>query len=237
MRKKLFVSIPVGLLVLLGCYFYRFYPQQQMPTGIPIKINTPEPEKYHNDCLHPCVRELIDGSYVMVQSPYYTWNNMIENPMIYHSNSLTDFGMGRLLNDTPETGFNSDPNVFVEDSLVYAFYREFGTPLCQELGLDDIIIGGEVDNLDTIQYIDKQLFISNKWNQGDLVQCPILIRHEGKYKFYAAWYQYSPERKNKGIAIWEGSSLDNPDFQLKDTIPFDNPLVCDKLFQKKIQFQ
>ena len=205
-----------------------------MPVGEPIFIETPEPEKYHNDCLHPCIRRASDGSFVMVQSPYYAWNNQIENPMIYHSNSLTGFGMGRLLEGTPEYGFNSDPNVFVEDSLVYAFYREFGTPLCQELGMGEVVIGGRINDLDTMQFVDKRICICNKWHQGDVTQCPILMKHNRKYLFYAAWYQYSPERKNKGLAIWEGSSLDEPDFQLIDTIPFDNPLVCDKLIQKRI---
>lgn len=234
MKRRLFVFIFVGLLVLIGCYFYRFYPQQQMPVGKPIHIVTPEVEKYHNDCLHPCVRRLNDESFVMVQSPYYGWNNKIENPMMYHSSSLSDFGMGQLLEDTPEIGFNSDPNVFVDDSSVYAFYRAFGTFQCQELGMNEIVIGGRIDDLDTMQFVDKHIYIYNKWQQGDLTQCPILMKREGKYYFYAAWYQYGPERKSKGIAIWEGSSLDNPGFQLTDTIPFDNPLVCDKLFQKRI---
>ena len=222
------------LFVIIVAYAYRFYPQQQMPVGEPISIKTPEPEKYHDDCLHPCVRELCDGSFAMVHTPYYAWNNKIENPMIYHSSSLTDFGMGTLLVNTPEIGFNSDPNVFVDDTLVYAFYRAFETPQCKELCLDKIVLGGRIGIMDTVQFVDKQIYIYNKWNRGDLTQCPILMKHEGKYLFYAAWYQYGPERKNRGVAVWEGSSLDEPDFQLTDTIPFDNPLVCDKLFQKKI---
>ena len=235
MKKKVICCIALAMLIVIAvAYAFRFYPQQQMPVGEPIIIKTPELEKYHDACLHPCVRELNDGSFVMVQSPYYAWNNKVENPMIYHSGSLTDFGMGKLLDDTPEIGFNSDPNVFVDDSLVYAFYREFGTPLCQELGKDKIIIGGRIDNMDTMQFVDRQIYIYNMWNLGDWVQCPILMKHGGKYMFYAAWYQYEPERKNKGMAIWEGSSLEEPDFQLTDTVSFDNPLVCDKLFQKKL---
>lgn len=205
-----------------------------MSAGTPIFIETPEPEKYHNDCLHPCIRRISDTSFVMVQSPYYAWNNKVENPIFYHSYSLTAFGMGKLLEDTPSAGFNSDPNVFVEDSLIYAFYRAFRTPLCQELGMDEIVIGGRVGFSDTMPYVEKHIFVFNKWHQGDVTQCPILMKHGGKYLFYAAWYQYSPERKNKGLAIWGGSSLNEPDFQLIDTIPFDNPLVCDKLFQKRI---
>lgn len=231
MKKIAFCGIMV---VVIGWYFYRFYPQQQMPVGKPIYVATPEPDKYHNDCLHPCIRRAGDGSFVMVQSPYYGWNEKIENPMIYHSNSLTDFGLGNLLEDTPACGYNSDPNVYVEDSLIYAFYRVFNTPLCQELGMNEVVVGGRMGDSDTMPFIDKHICIGNKWSQGDLTQCPILMKYGGRYFFYAVWYQYAPERKNKGIAIWEGSSLEAPDFQLTDTVPFDNPLICDKLIQKRI---
>ena len=234
MRKTIVILFTFVFMIIIGWYFYRFYPQQQMPVGKSIFVVTPAPERYHNDCLHPCIRRLWDGSFVMVQSPYYAWNNKVENPMAYLASSLTDFGMGNLLDDTPEVGFNSDPNVFMEDSSVYVFYRVCGTPLCQELGMDKVVIGGKIGDYDTMRFIEKHVYIYNNWHQGDLIQCPILMRHNGEYLFYAVWYQYWPKRKNRGVAIWEGSSLEYPDFQLIDTIPFDNPLVCDKLFQKRI---
>lgn len=235
MRKKVVCCIALTMLFAVAVgYAFRFYPQQQMPVGNPINIKTPEPEKYHDDCLHPCVRELNEGSFVMVQTPYYGWNNKVENPMVYYSNDLRNWGMGSLLVDTPLTGFNSDPNVYVEDSVIYAFWRAFDTPLCNEYGLGEIVLGGKLNGAEECRFSENHLYIWNTWNKGDITQCPILIKHDGKYLFYAAWYQYGPERKGKGIAIWEGSSLDNPNFKLVDTIGFDTPLVCDKLFQKKL---
>ena len=68
-RRRIVVLLTVMLAI--GCYFWRFYPQQQMPIGISLGMVTPEPEKYHNDCLRPCVREFGLANYVMVQSPYY----------------------------------------------------------------------------------------------------------------------------------------------------------------------
>jgi len=235
MKKRTIWRIVLTILFVVAIvYTFRFYPQQQMPVGIPISIKTPEPEKYHNDCLHPCVREFSDGSYVMVQSPYYGWNNKVENPMIYYSKDLRDWGVGALLDETPIEGFNSDPNVFVEDSIIYTFWRACGTPLCKESGLYEMVVGGRVKVLDDNQIIDNQLYIYNNWREGDVTQCPVLMKHDGKYLFYAAWYQYTPERKGKGIVIWEGTSLNRPDFKLVDTIGFDTPLVCDKLFQKRV---
>lgn len=231
MKRKLILII-VCVFILIGWYFFRFYPQQQMPVGKPVFIATPEPEKYHDDCLHPCIRKLNDGSYVMVQSPYYAWNNKVENPMVYRSTSLADFGMGKLLEDTPSCGYNSDPNVFVEDSSIYVFWRECGTPICQELGTGEIVLGGKIDKLNNLQFVAN--YIYNQRRKVDFTICPILMRHDENYYFYVAWCQYGQEKEYKGMAVWKGTSLKEPDFQLVDTILFDNPLVCDKLFQKRI---
>lgn len=220
------------VLLLVGLYSYRFYPQQQMPIGEAIDITTPEFEKYRDDCLHPCVRETTIGDYVMVQTPYYGWNNKVENPMIYFSQSLKEWGKGRLIVDSPDTGYNSDPNVFVEADSLYVFWRECETPNARTKGLEEIVFGGRIEKDGRLR--DIQSFICNDRKSEDMTQCPIMMKHNGKYLFYAVWYQYEPHRKNKGIAIWESTSLDHPDFKLKDSIAFDNPLVCDKLFQKKI---
>ena len=56
----------------------------------------------------------------------------MENPIFYQTNSLRYWGIGTLLVETPQSGFNSDSNVFVEDSLVYVFWRAVMTPLCKE---------------------------------------------------------------------------------------------------------
>lgn len=232
-KKVVWCIFLIMFIVIAISYVFRFYPQQQMPIGNPIPIKTPEPEVYHDDCLHPCVRELNDSSFVMVQTPYYELNNRVENPMVYFSNNQRDWGTGSLLDDRPLIGFNSDPNVFVEDSAVYVFWRMFGTPLCYEYDMIEIVVGGKLNSNNECHCCDN-MYIWNNWNEGDITQCPILMKHNGKYLFYAAWYQYTPERKGKGIAIWEGTSLDRPDFKLVDTLDFDTPFVCDKLFQKRI---
>lgn len=229
--KRIIILIASVLMVLVGWYCIRFYPQQYMPVGEQIFVATPEPEKYHNDCLHPCIRRIIDGSFVMVQSPYYAWNDEVENPMLYRSTSLIDFKIGKLMEDTPSVGYNSDPNVFVEDTSVYVFWRACGTRRCQELGVNEVVLGGKIDNMN-LKSVDNYIIPSSL--KGDLTVCPILVRHDGKYLFYTVWCQWKSEKEYKGMAIWEGTSLKEPDFHLIDTILFDHPMVCDKLFQKKI---
>lgn len=236
MNKRRYRHLIYGCLLLIAflcLYSYCFYPQQQMPVGQPVFISTPDPRTYNNDCLHPCVRRISRDSFVMVQSPYYSWDCKVENPIVYFSSSLTDWGNGTLLADTPMTGYNSDPTVFVDDSLVYVFWRECDTPTCKDNGAHEVVVGNSIKgNKPTIT--ERNEYLTNSYDGVDVTQCPILLKYDGKYMFYAVWYQYEPGRKNKGIAIWEGSSLDNPFFKLLDTIPFNNPLVCDKLFQKKI---
>jgi len=231
MRKKILYPVLLVIIILSVLYFIRFYPQQMMPVGKPVTVLTPSPDRYHNDCLHPCVRLLGDGTYVMVQSPYYKWDNQVENPMFYRSTSLMHWDEATLLSDTPETGYNSDPNIYVEDSLLYVFWRENDSPLCKETG-GKTLIGGALDNQNEIRNLNRYLVNHSKNEETGL--CPILLKHQGKYYFYCTWYSFEPERKNIGIAIWEGSSLERPDFVLSDTIRFTNPLVCDKWLQKKL---
>ena len=229
MKKKVLFIIKLALLVIAIWYFCRFYPQQMMPVGKAVTVLTPSPEKYHNDCLHPCIRMLDSSTYVMVQSPYYGWNNQIENPMLYKSHNLMKWECATLLAETPESGYNSDPNVFVEDSSVYVFWRENDSPLCSEMG-GKTLLGGLVGGNNEVRHLNRYM-VNTRQGRGDNGLCPILIKHNGEYLFYTVW---SHNRKNKGIVIWKGNSLDEPDFVLSDTLPFDNPLVCDKWVQKKL---
>lgn len=233
MRKRLFfiatiVLVSTGLML----FVQRFYPQQQMPVGVAIDVQTPQPEKYHDDCLHPCIRQLGDSLYAMVQSPYYAGDNKVENPILYVSNSYSSWKNGFLIDDTPEIGYNSDPNIFIENNKTYVFWRRYGSPECKEIVYGRHVTDTAADKSNCPPLLTP--YISSDYENISYTQCPILIKKNGRYLFYAAWHQYHPRRKNKGMAIWDGTSLDKPNFKLTDTIPFHNPLVCDKLFQIKI---
>ena len=228
----------IGLLIVtigLVWWIIRFYPQQRVVAEdvSQIVVLTPDSAKYHNDCLHPCIRYYQDGfagySYWMAQSPYYAWNNKIENPILYHfvdECNVIHSEWGGVINSTPVRGYNSDPYIFKDDTLLYIFWRECFTPLCDSVGASYMTVG--ISSKDGIHFSQKRIYMTNPAPDYDLEQCPILMKHNGKYWFYAAWYQYEPIRKGRGIAIWTGTSLENPDFVLTDTIPFDNPYICDK---------
>ncbi len=219
-------------------YVYSFYPQQLMPIGTQVKIFTPKPEKYMDDCLHPCIRYIPEGfmghKWWMVQSPYYGRNNKLENPILYYSEDTafpTQWKACAIIQETPQTGFNSDPTLFYEDHKLWIFWRECQTPLCNTLQVPMATVG--VSTLDGIHFSDTEVYLTNKDATTDNEQCPILIKRNNKYYFYAAHYQYKPVRKNLGIAIWEGNSLENPDFILRKTTSLPKTYTCDKYKQFK----
>ncbi len=228
----LFIILAI-VVIAIAVYFYLFYPQQQMPTGEPVEVKTVQPERYHDDCLHPCIRYCeATGKYYMAQSPYYGWQNAIENPMYYESNDYTGWQDGHLIADTPDEGFNTDPCIFVDKlGNVTYIWRESKTKLSYSLNSERVVVGGTIKNG---ELLNKQIFAVNAWKDGDTVQCPILMERDGAYYIYAAWYQYEPERKNKGIAIWRGTSLQKPDFELVETVLLEGVLTVDRMMQIRL---
>ena len=228
----LFVLLVCGVM----CYFCLFYPQQSIaPHDIyEVQVTTPEPEKYHNDVLHPCIRRMSDGRYVMVQSPWYKCKNEAENPILYISHDPMHLDKGIVVADTPSKGYNSDPNVYEENGRIYVFWREVLTPLCNRLGAFSAVVGVYTED-DGKNFSKKQVYLVNNDEQIETVICPILMRYDGQYRFYASWYNIaSNERRNLGVAIWEGTSLGQPDFQLVKKVPFRTKYICDKYKQLKV---
>lgn len=230
MRK--FVIVIVVLFFCSGWYLYLYYPQQVMPIALEVEVDTPNYFKYHNDCLHPCIRKLDNGSYAMVQSPYYGWNNKVENPIYYTSSDYMRWKNGLLVADTPKYGFNSDPNLYIDRRDTIILWREGFTPLCDSLQTSYVTVGVHFRRPESITR--KTVFVVNDKINGDIEQCPILICHNDRYYLYAAWYQYEPTRENLGIAIWECSNLNEPDFKLIDTIRLNPIYTVDKCAQIKI---
>lgn len=227
------ISIVVVLFIVAAVYCYLYYPQQSMPVGEPIDVKTPEPEKYHDDCLHPCIRYCEStGKYFMAQSPYYGWNNKLENPMYYESDNFRIWKNPLLIADTPDKGFNTDPCVYIDKSgEVTYIWRESKTELSYSLNSERVVVGGTIENGKLLM---KQIYAINKWKDGDTVQCPILIKRDGIYYIYAVWYQYEPERKNMGIAIWRSTSSLNSEFKLMNTIPFQSTYTVDRMAQTRL---
>lgn len=224
------------LIIGIGIYVRLFYPNQQVDakTIQYVPVTTPDEEKYHNDVLHPCIRRMDDGRYVMVQSPWYRYQDGIENPILYISDDPMQWENGIVIADTPEKGYNSDPNVYVEGKRIYVFWREVDTPMCEKLGVSCATVGVYTDD-EGRTFSKKNVYLSSKESTIDTEICPILIKKGDVYRFYATWYERDRKnRYNLGLAIWEGTSLEQPDFELKKTVPFPTKYICDKYKQLKV---
>ena len=57
--------------------------------------------------------------------------------------------------------------------------------------------------------------------------CPILMKFDSIYRFYGVWYEFEPERKNKGIAIY-GNLFTLIKILLKDTIEYEPIYTVDR---------
>lgn len=234
MRRKWLIMISFIVAAIAG-YMVLYYPNQQLPIDQirQVEVLTPDTDRYMNDCLHPCIRYSEQGfagyHYWMVQSPYYAENNRIENPILYHANHLDSIGIaheGVVVAETPEYGYNSDPNLYIANDTLYVFWRECGTPLCDSLGVVNATVG--MWTIDGVTFGPKLVYLTNSSGDYDVEQAPVLMRIGDKYRFYTAWYEYAPVRHNRGIAIWEGTGLLQPDFRLTDTVMLHAPWVCDK---------
>lgn len=229
--------ITLALLVLgIGIYVWLFYPQQLIDpkTILPVEVTTPEPEKYHNDVLHPCIRKMSNGKYVMVQSPWYKCQDGIENPILYISDDPMHWDNGIIVEDTPAKGYNSDPTVFEENGRVYVLWREVETPFCEANNTTIATVGVYTDDYGK-SFSEKKIYIANDDIRIDTEMSPIVIKYKEKYRIYASWYQmWRKDRHNLGIAIWEGTSLENPDFKLCKNVPFKEKMICDKFKQIKL---
>ena len=240
--KRLLLICLVLMMVAMAIYCYLYYPQQSMPVGVPVYVETPEFEKYRNDCLHPCIRyDEANGIYYMAQSPYYGWNNNVENPIYYTSHNYMQWNNGIVMEDTPIKGYNSDPCILLDGDIVLYVWRECSTPRCDSLGVVNATVGGILRDG---KINEIKMYVSNTSHDYDTQQCPILIKRNrgGQYVenqldilyIYATWYQFNPERISNGIAIWRGSSIIEPDFQLIDTLRMPTIYTVDKMAQLRM---
>ena len=175
------LAISAALLLLMLIYSCLFYPKQYLPVGENVEIQTPEPQKYMNDCLHPCVRYIPEGfmgyHWWMVQSPFYARNRKIENPILYYSKDKTfprNWECMGVIRDTPLTGFNSDPTLFYENNKLWIFWREFNTPVCAERGVLKATVG--ISTTDGIHFSPLQVYLTDNNPDKDTEQCPTLIK-------------------------------------------------------------
>lgn len=219
------------MLSLFGIAFY-FYPKQSFPPGININLNIPD-VKYNDDCLHPCVRFVENGfighKWWMIQSPYFNRNSKIENPILFYSDEKIplNWKFFKIVKDTPQKGYNSDPNLFFEDNKMWILWRECYTENCDANDSECIVCAKYTS--DGIKFSDEIILLKQKSiKSNDNILSPSLLKYKDVYYLFTVDYQFLPQRKNNSIVIWESPNLIETEFKVKCKCASDNILTVDK---------
>jgi hypothetical protein len=202
-----------------------------MTLGVEVLNWTPQPEKYLNDNIHPCVRYIPEGfaghKWWMVTTPYPGGDALVENPILYWGDSrdgelppLTWNG-GVVVFDTPSSGYNSDPNLYFDGTKLWVFWRENATP-------DTAQTGGRAtfgkSTTDGVNFSEKKLIAPLGFDipgkSGDAEMCPCVVNFDGTLKLFGSYYEFTPIRRPYGLAIWDilNNDLDNNQFTLTKTV-------------------
>lgn len=204
-----------------------------MTLGVPVLDWTPQPDKYKNDNIHPCVRYIEQGfaghKWWMVTTPYYNSDSTIENPILYYGDSPTGTNLpptswqgGAVVEDTPASGYNSDACIYFDGTKLWVFWRENGTPDCTSKNTARATFGRSTTNGST--FSNKKLFaplgFDMQGKQGDAEMCPIVVNFDGHLRLYGTHYEFTPSRKPYGLAIWdiENNDLETKQFTLTKTV-------------------
>ena len=114
-----------------------------MQPGVSCHVDPFKFDINHGDVVHPCVRYVPDGyeghCWWMVYTPYYGADASMENPILcYAENNSpkppTEWKVYCEVKGKPEKGYNSDPVLLYTKRQLYVFWREYGTPACEESG-------------------------------------------------------------------------------------------------------
>lgn len=162
----------------------------------------------------------------------------------------TEWNFYCFIKGQPEFGYNSDPTILVNDGKLYVFWRECKTPQTKELGCSHATMGCQVSNK-SVTYLPKPLMTEDDAsNDREVCPTFIRTKETYKaYAMHLStpmpkfiqrlpgrigtlFYRYNllaiaeglylyDSAKSRGIAIWEGNSLEKT-FRYSKTIPFKN---------------
>ena len=231
--------------------------------GKTVQLEPFQVEINHGDVVHPCVRYISEGyeghKWWMVYTPYYGANSRMENPILCYSDSKTeqpptDWKVYCLVNEQPETGFNSDPTLLYNGGVLYVYWRENDTPKTLKYGYHRVTYGGIVRN----GGVEKAHIpiVYTKDSEEDAETCPtFMVNGEDSLVCYAMHLRFHSKRvqnlkspwkglvegiiaftdllgiysqqKHYGIAIWEGKDALSQ-FKYQKTVRFNN---CNGLYR------
>lgn len=201
-----------------------------MTLGVKLTAQTPNPEKYFDDLIHPCVRYIAEGfaghKWWMSASPYRGFDSSIENPILFYGDSRNDdlppltWTSAGVIEDTPGLGYNSDPDIFFDGTGLWVFWRENWTLDCISNGVSRGVFGKYTT--DGITFSKKKYFAGEPRGDEDSEMCPIVVNFDGRIKLYGVHHQFTPNRSPLGISIWDiadNDLINNTFTKEKDVLP------------------
>lgn len=206
------------------------------------------------DVVHPCVRYIPEGfrghRWWMVYTPYYDFNNKIENPRLCYG--LEEKGkettaprkwiMAEEVEIGKEVGYNSDPTMIYHDKSLYIYWRENFTTRTISNG-DKRATFCKVYKEDRIENVIEPI-LSEKTVFSDKEMCPTFLTYNNIFYAYGVDYRFFSvklsknrlvnkilsftgklniysQAKSNGIALWTGDTLTS-EFHYIGTFPIMN---------------
>jgi hypothetical protein len=182
----------------------------------------------------------------------------MENPILCYAESNepeppTEWKVYCEVKGKPEKGYISDPVLLYTKGQLYVFWREYGTPTCEQSGHEVGTFGGNVKDGQIINEFGPVVWSDDL--EIDPEVSPTFIEKKGCYEclamhlqFHSKWIKrqrpivksfftkvlaisdligLASQQKSYGIAIWKSKEIDKP-FTYVKTIKFKN---CNKLYR------
>jgi len=187
---------------------YSKYSDGLLPEGLLCSIELSEDNK-HCDALHPCIRytksKFMGWNWWMVLTPYYNADASKENPLLYYGFSNDhvppfDWFFYSLINPTPDTGYNSDPNILFTEEGLNVFWRENDSPRTLHDKVSRATYHKLISKYGTHETTVLNLVEEDKHIDREV--SPAFLKSNGKYYSYAMHIKFKNKRfqfKSKSI--------------------------------------
>ena len=213
---------------------------------------------YFGDIVHPCIRysknKFLAYNWWMVYTPYYNNNPKIENPILCYGidegngNPPSNWEFYSHIVSEPIEGYNSDPNMYFNDTGLNIFWRENITSRTKidncyraTYGLK-INFKGEIINYEkpilteNRRYFDNEVsasfFEKNNYiyayamtlrfkNKSWIFKYSFLNKISSKLISLFSLLEFKSHIKSYGISVWKGDNFEKP-FKLIRNIEFKN---------------
>lgn len=182
----------------------------------------PLPKEYPNSWTHASVEYVKDSvngyQYFFACTPYPNYNDKYENPMFYYANARNgnippkDFiaYSGNPLQEVPDGGYNSDPDVAYLDSFLFVLNRIYIKHRAEKATIQKCRVTEGVFNFDSPVLIYDSEQNPKHFGLGDYTPTlisPSIIKYKNELRCYQlATNSYNDNSDCKGLIVMKGNN-------------------------------